>query len=169
MIEWRPSGERGALLSEDGVYRYALWRPVPEPYMTGEILWVMLNPSTADAERNDNTIRAIVRISRALGYPRLMVGNLYGFRARNPKVMKRAADPIGPENDTVLRILSARARTVVVAWGTHAVDPGRRADVLRILRAAHSTVHCLGTNAGGTPKHPLFLASATPLETFNQH
>ncbi len=93
----------GADISEDGFYRYSLWRTwdLSKP----SCLFVMLNPSTADANRNDPTILRCIRYAEAWGFGELLVGNLFAYRATNKAVMKRQTNPVGPQNDETLRHL----------------------------------------------------------------
>lgn len=109
---------RGALLSPCGRYRYRLTRQWRAAGQTA--LWVMLNPSTADAVEDDNTIRAITRITQAWGYRGFMVGNIYALRSRDPAALWRADDPAGPENARHLNNMAASAHRIVAAWGAHA-------------------------------------------------
>lgn len=109
---------RGALLSEDGRYRYRLWRLWDElaPVMT----WVMLNPSTADAEVDDPTIRKCIGFAKQHHYGGIVVVNLFAYRATDPKELGKVKDPVGPENDQhILWACTAPLMLSVVAgWGT---------------------------------------------------
>lgn len=142
-----------ALLSSCRRYRYRLrrWENSPAPY----VLFVGLNPSTADGVADDNTVRAWKRLTWAWGYGAFCVGNVYALRSRDPKALWQADDPYGPENVRHLRELAAGASLIVACWGAHA----KREDYEPIadLLATYGEVHCLGLNANGTPKHPLFI------------
>jgi hypothetical protein len=155
----------GAAFSEDERYRYGLWRSLgPLPALDGpprRVLWVMLNPSTADATDDDNTIRACKRISAHLGFSYLEVGNLYAWRSRDPKALRRVDDPVGPENLAHLRTMADQAERVICAWGTHA-EP-KRAELVAGMLSRGRALWCLGHNVHGQPKHPLFLRTDTPL------
>ena len=143
--------ERSAVLSPCRRYRYALARRWGE----GEaVLWVMLNPSTADAERDDPTLRRVIGYSRAWGFSALTVVNLYAYRATDPRYLFAAPDPVGPDNDTHLtRAAGEHARTVA-AWGAHA-RPERIAAVLAL--PGIRTLTALALTASGQPRHPLYL------------
>ena len=103
------SVKRGAYLSEDGVYRYVLWRSwwdedrrATKP-MQRRLLWIGLNPSTADAYTEDPSVRKMMHFSDKFGYDGMNLINLFAFRATLPKTMKKADFPVGPNNYDVLR------------------------------------------------------------------
>ncbi len=153
----------GAIISADGRYRYALWRPLDDPAGgSGTLLFVMLNPSTADATHNDNTIRACKRIAQANHYARLLVGNLYAWRSRDPGGLWKADDPVGPDWAEWMDVLLCEANIVVAGWGAYA-PAARGQEVLDFIRITRQ-VFCLGRNFNGSPKHPLFLKTDQPLE-----
>lgn len=150
-------------------YRYRLTRSDPQlPWLgdkAGHLLWIMLNPSTADDTRDDPTIRRVQRFTRRLGFPGLVVVNLYALRATRPVDLWAAADPVGVENDDVIAAEAQRARAagapVVAAWGVHA-RAGRVAAVLAIPHIVER-LYCLGVTRSGAPRHPLYLPSDAPL------
>jgi hypothetical protein len=152
--------KRLATISQCGKYRYALERSWGEG--KGCVVWVMLNPSTADASIDDPTIRKCIGFTRRWGHERLIVVNLFAFRATDPGDMKRASDPIGPENEWRILDAVAQADMVVVAWGAHGGWMDRDEDVLMQL---HYPL-CLGRTKDGHPKHPLMLAYSTPCVPF---
>jgi hypothetical protein len=167
----------GAVLSDCGTYRYTLERE----WMTGEgtCLFVMLNPSTADASEDDPTIRRCIGFAQRWGYQRLAVGNLYAYRATDPKAMKVALRPIGEPlpaghattygnvNDEWLRKLALKADRIICAWGANA-EPQRGREVFDVL-SAHSFVEHLGLTKAGAPKHPLYLAADTEPQHWDPH
>jgi hypothetical protein len=142
---------RSAIFDPTGAYRYSLTR-LWEPSLP-RLCFVMLNPSTADAERDDPTIRRCVGFAR-WGYGGLEVVNLYAFRATRPDALFRAPDPIGPENDRHIREAVARAALVVAAWGNHGAKGNRGMATLPLL----TEVYCLGMTALREPRHPLYTA-----------
>lgn len=153
--------ERAASISEDGLYRYALHRW----WGWGDRLgFVMLNPSTADAEVDDPTIRRCVGFARSLGFDGIRVVNLYAFRATKPADLWRAAEPTGGQrNDDLLRELlrQAKAQPVIAAWGANA-KPDRVAEFMSWPGSEH--VRALGFTKAGAPRHPLYLrADAQPV------
>lgn len=145
-----------AVISDCGSYRYALWREIPQRLgdrrLVGTCLFVMLNPSTANADRNDPTISRCLRFAERWGYRRLAVGNLFAYRSANPRVLGRVDDPVGPDNHTWLDSLVTEADTLIVAWGAVAGSAAKGAHVAHLLAA---NPKCLGTTASGAPKHPL--------------
>lgn len=152
----------------EGPYRYRLWRTLDAEGRGGTVVWVLLNPSTADAVEPDPTLTRCVGFSRDLGYGRVELVNLFAFRSTDPKAMEQVADPVGPRNDAAILAAVRGVNRVIVAWGAHpGTEPERRAaEVVRLLTEAGVTLWCLGRNAGGTPKHPLYLAKSTILEPF---
>ena len=153
---------RKAHFSRCGRYRYALERTFSGAGGDSSVLLVMLNPSTADAEQDDPTIRRCQGFARRLGAERLLVGNLYAWRATRPKDLFAATDPVGPANDRWLRSLARRADRIIVAWGAHA-PVARSEAVSRLLARCGKPLLALGSTAAGQPRHPLYLRSDSPL------
>lgn len=136
-------------------YRYSLtriWDPAG-----GRVAFVMLNPSTATEVQNDPTVERCERRARALGFGSFRVCNIFAFRATDPKVMRAAADPVGPGNDAAILAGADWAEKVVCAWGTHGAHLDRGAAVERLLRGAGRPLYHLGLSRGGFPKHPLYI------------
>lgn len=117
----------------------------------------MLNPSTADATRDDATIARCRRRAEALGFGSLEVGNLFALRATDPRRLRQAEDPVGPYNDRHLRALARDAALVICAWGNHGRLHGRGDKVLAGLRRRGLSLHSLGHTGRGEPAHPLYL------------
>lgn len=156
--------ERSATFSPDGRYRYTLTRTWDDEGRS--LLWVMLNPSTADADADDPTVRRCVAFSQRWGYGSLTICNLFAWRATRPAELRRAdVEPIGPDNVATLdRELAAHARAVV-AWGawSGAVKP----PPIQAMAALHNTtLWCLGTTAQGRPRHPLYVRGDTPTSSW---
>lgn len=160
--------ERDAVLSPDGRYRYLLtrwWGGMTDADRA--MTFVMLNPSTADAAKDDPTIGRCVGFARSHGYVGIAVVNLFAYRATKPTDMwaarREGADIVGPDNHRVLAktfALAADTRCpVVAAWGAGA--PSDRAATVRAM--AGDLLHYLTLNADGSPKHPLYIPSDTPL------
>jgi hypothetical protein len=147
---------RGAVV--DGLYRYSLWRRL-SCAATTRVLFVMLNPSTADASRDDPTLRRCASFARGWGYGWLDVCNLFAYRATDPRELRGAVDPVGPLNDATIAELASRADRVIAAWGVPGARSGRAAVVMNILRS--SRVWCLGTTRDGAPRHPLYVRGDT--------
>jgi len=149
-------------------YRYRLTRSDVSGWLAMHetaLLWIMLNPSTADETQDDATIRRVKAFTSRLGYAQLTVVNLYAWRATDPRDLWTADDPVGPENDAVLAMEAWAARMddapIVAAWGAHA-KAERVAEVLAIPHLA-SRLHCLGVTKSGAPRHPLYLRADAPL------
>lgn len=104
-----------AEISECGQYRYFLSRVWDEP--KPGVLWIMLNPSTADHVENDNTIRRCIGFSQDLGAGHLGVVNLFALRSKNPDDLKIAEDPVGPANDETILAKLNEYTTVIAGWG----------------------------------------------------
>lgn len=151
-------------LSEDKLYRYHLCR-IWEPSLT-DIAWLMLNPSTADAEKDDATIRRCINFSREWGYGGIRVYNLFALRATNPHVLMSAVDPVGPLNDEWLKTIPAHL-TIVAAWGAQAnFFPDRVLQVMKIINGR--LVSVLGWTAENQPKHPLRLSKEIKLRGWGE-
>ena len=158
--------QRNATLDEAREYRYTLertWNPD-----AGRVLFIMLNPSTADADVDDATIRRCMGFTARWGKGGIVVGNLLAFRSTDPKELLAHHDPVGPENDAHLRRLAQECNTVVAAWGNSASGvrqfQERQAFVKNLLKGR---MQCLGTNRDGTPKHPVRLPASAGLRPFS--
>src|SRR3989449_11540410 len=115
-----PPMRTDACFSRCGTYRYALWRR----WAAGpQVLFVMLNPSTADAQRDDPTIRRCIGFARRWGCGGIEVVNLFALRATDPRRLRYTRDPVGPENVAHLARAAGRASLVGAAWGA---DPAAR-------------------------------------------
>lgn len=150
--------ERGAVLSADRRYRYTLWRRWGDGKAC---MFVGLNPSTADADIDDPTIRRCVNFARAWGFDALVMTNLFAWRATDPRDMMAAVDPVGVDNDWWLQAASVGCGLTVAAWGAGGAYQGRGVEVRRMLREPHY----LRLTKSGQPGHPLYLpAHLRPVE-----
>ena len=157
-----------AVISDDGKYRYLLHRNLEElvpEHDRKHLFFIMLNPSTADANNDDPTIRRCINFGKAWGYTDLYVVNLYALRATNPKELWKTDDPVGPENDKMLKSMMSAENCFVCAWGANA-KPDRVAEVMAIADKQKRILHCLGTTKSGQPKHPLYIKADQPLVEF---
>jgi hypothetical protein len=143
--------ERGAVISECEQYRYQLWRIWDRRKPL--VCFVMLNPSTADANTDDPTIRRLIGFAGSWGYGDFCVGNLFAYRATQRADMKRYHAPIGPWNHDHLQAMVERCSLLVAAWGTDGSHLNRNRDVL----AMFSEWHCIRRTEKGAPEHPLYL------------
>lgn len=123
-----------------------------------KVLFVMLNPSTATEVQNDPTVERCERRARALGYGAFRVTNIFAWRDTDPKKMRSATDPIGPENDEMIAESCAWADDIVAAWGTHGEHLERGLEVEKLLRNSGQTLLHLGLTQAGHPKHPLYIS-----------
>jgi len=156
--------ERDAVISDCGRYRYLLRRTWDHD--KPRVLFVMLNPSTADAEIDDATIRSCIRLSRGLEYGSFEVVNLFGLRATDPVELQRADDPVGPRNNESIEGAVMRCDLAICAWGAHPMAAQRARPTHALLRRVRPAVFCLGTTKSGAPKHPLYIKSGTALRTY---
>lgn len=136
-------------------YRYVLRRE----WLVGEgrLMFLMLNPSKADAVRNDPTVRRCMNWAQRWGFRELVVGNLFALRSTDPGALYTAADPVGPENDWHLLNEASGAELVVCGWGVHGLLQNRGAAVAAMLETSGVELKCLGHNRQGTPRHPLYV------------
>lgn len=151
-----------AIISQCGIYRYLLTRPGDLCGDRPPALFVMLNPSTADATVDDPTIRRCRAFGAAWGCRGIEVVNLYALRATNPDDLWTVDDPIGPDNDRMLATKASEHREVICAWGRNA-QADRVDAVVAILRAAGAQLLCFGTNQDGSPVHPLYQPASQKL------
>lgn len=145
--------DTGATFSQCGLYRYRLWRIWDETLPV--VNFIMLNPSTADDVENDPTVERCVRRARMLNMGGVVVTNLFAFRATEPRAMKKAADPIGPDNDIWIIRESERCGLCIAAWGNHGSYRGRSAKVRKMLEMM--VLSYLRLTKQGEPEHPLYI------------
>lgn len=150
----------GATLSDDGRYRYLLRRDWAPCTPADRITWIMLNPSTADADIDDATIRRCVGYSKAWGFKGLYVVNLFGYRATDPRALLRVPDPIGKDNLHYMTYAVANCTRVMIAYGAGGRIMNRHLEVLQFLKRMRKPAFCLGLTSTGMPKHPLRLAKS---------
>jgi len=143
-----------AELSSCQSYRYALWREWSEKPL---VLFVMLNPSTADDMQDDPTIRRCIAFAKQWGHGGLIVANLFAWRSPYPAHLRNAGDPIGPDNDAWLEKLANQSSSVIGAWGNHGSYMQRGQKVAALF----PHMQCLGITKQGQPRHPLYVPSAT--------
>lgn len=156
--------ERDAVISSCGKYRYMLRRTWDEK--KPRALFVMLNPSTADASIDDATIRSCIRLSKSWGHGSFEVVNLFAFRSTDPHNLKLAGDPVGSDNDLAIESAKHRCDVAICAWGAHQMAERRASHVAGLLRSGRPAIFCLGRTKAGHPKHPLYIKTGTALEAF---
>ncbi len=142
--------QKSAVFSECRKYRYSLKRiwDDQKPY----VLFIGLNPSTADEESDDDTLTRCIDYAMRWGFGGVAMGNLFAFKETDRHAMLRQELPVGDENDQWLQKLAADAGMVVAAWGNDGANMGRSSQVSALI----PNLHCLKVNATGEPSHPLY-------------
>jgi hypothetical protein len=151
---------RSAVFSPCRTYRYFLsrtWNP-----MLPSVMFIGLNPSTADEQQDDPTVRRCVGFATKWNFGGLVLVNLFAYRSTDPAGLRDTDDPVGPANDKHILLGARAADRVVLAWGTKGNLVDRDQRVLSLF----PDVHCLGVTKEGHPKHPLYLAGNTGLRPF---
>ncbi|SFD01140.1 DUF1643 domain-containing protein [Tropicimonas isoalkanivorans] len=148
-----------ALYSPCEGYRYTLTRRWTQRGQ--HLLYIMLNPSTATEAANDPTIERCERRARAMGFGGFTVCNIFAWRETSPQALRKAPDPVGPQNDAVLLEQCTAAETILCAWGAHGDHMGRGRAVERLLRQTGRPLCCLGLTRDGHPRHPLYISYGT--------
>lgn len=156
------SAEKGAKFSKCRKYRYTLWRRWHTDDSAEMLMFIGLNPSTADETQDDPTVRRCIRFAMDWGFGGLLMMNAFAFRATDPKVMKAEPKPVGPGNDRAFRTHRTEVGLIIAAWGTHCTVEREQ----RICQVLNRTVHCLGQTKAGRPKHPLYLRADTEPQLF---
>jgi hypothetical protein len=164
--------DRGALRSPCGRYRWRLWRRWASS--VHHVLFVMLNPSTADGTQDDATLRSCRRLATSWGYGALEVVNLFAWRATDPRnIPAGLAEARGPERDAHILAAAEGAGVVVAAWGAASAAPltvrraldGEAARIQELLKRPFSH---LGLTKSGQPQHPLYLPTGVKFATWEQ-
>lgn len=154
---------RSATFDATRTYRYALERRWSE---ASPAVFVMLNPSTADANADDPTIRRCTAFAKREGCGGLIVVNLFALRATDPQELYSHPDPVGPQNDGILYEATHQGSPLIAAWGAHGTLHDRAETVARLLE--FNDVMCLGTTKNGHPRHPLYVHGNTPLTVWRE-
>jgi hypothetical protein len=154
-----------AVFSPCARYRYRLERSIDRLGPVAAV--IMINPSTADAEADDATVRRVVGFAAKFGWSRVIVGNLFAFRATDVRVLGVVDDPVGPDNFGHLGRIVDDTDLVLVAWGSLAKLPPSLRGQWRTFHAAAVVrglpLHCLGVTSDGHPRHPLMLSYRSEL------
>ena len=145
-------------------YRYTLERLWGKSAFERPVIWIMMNPSTADHRWDDPTVAKCRRYAHKWGFNRMIVLNAMAFRATAPRDLLRVSDPVGPENHELIRetIAAEPDALIVCAWGKFAsAMPALRpheAAIVELLRSLERAVHTLKLNGDGSPGHPLYIS-----------
>lgn len=159
--------DKGAVISNNKKYRYSLRRIWDDS--KPKIMFIMLNPSTADADLDDPTIRRCIGFAKSWGYGGIHIGNLFAYRSTNPKNLLSEKDPIGKHNKVFLDSMSMACEKVVCAWGNSLIvntlfkKTGKDYLPLKGIKNLHYIDLC----NDGTPKHPLYLKSDLLLKDYD--
>lgn len=147
--------EKTATFSPCRKYRYTLWRRWHNLFSQDSacVMFIGLNPSTADEVYNDPTVTRCIGYAKDWGYAGLCMMNLFAFRATLPKDMKAVGDPIGPDNNSALIAMAEKVAIVVATWGNHGKYMERAETVKKML----PELYCLRLTKSGCPAHPLYL------------
>jgi hypothetical protein len=147
--------DNGAIISDDNNYRYLLWRKWDNDLT--QVVFIMLNPSTADGNKNDPTVKKCMKYAKDWGYGGIVIINLFAYRATNPKELELVKDPIGPLNDEYIKYIIKHyfydKPLVVASWGTFELAKRRVNKVFSLT----NSLHYLELSKDGSPKHPLYL------------
>ena len=162
MIERSHQSERAystAQYSDCGRYRYALTRTWDE--QAKRVMFVMLNPSKANEITNDPTVERCERRARALGYGAFRVANIFAWRDTDPHQMRKAKEPVGPDNDAVLLEGADWADHIIAAWGAHGAHREHGYAMAELLHQTGRPLFHLGLTKAGHPRHPLYISYKT--------
>ena len=152
-----------AIFSDDHKYRYLLRRNLKQP--GDKILFIMLNPSTADENKDDNTVRRCRLYSIDWGYAWMEVTNIFAIRSTDPSALYEDEEPVGTHNDYMIEMAVQEADKVICAWGSHGDNFPDRVDRIIEIVSKYKTPYALAFTKSGQPRHPLYLAKALkPIE-----
>lgn len=151
-------GRSGAIFSPSKKYRYVLKRQ----WQDGDnfCMFICLNPSTADENKDDPTVRKIINYAKRWGFDGVFVLNLFAYRSTDKSRLKYVEAPIGFYNDDYLKEYINKASQIIVAWGRDGRAVNHHWERL-VKCLLPKDVYCLGINKDGTPKHPLYLSDIT--------
>jgi hypothetical protein len=162
---------RSARISDCGLYRYALARDWADLFTerTRPLLFVGLNPSTADAWKEDATVRRLISFAKRQGCTSVEIVNLFAYRTPEPRDLQDAAeagiDVIGPLNDTAILSAIERSNNIVIAaWGASGPKGLRALRISQFRKLVDQPLWCLGTTSDGSPRHPLYVSTVDPLK-----
>jgi len=157
---------QNAVFSDDRVYRYALQREWDKS--KSKVLFIGLNPSSADENEDDNTLTRCINFADSWGYGGIYMANLFSFIDTYQDDIWSAENPIGDETNDWLIKLAKEADKTIVCWGNGSKDfffYGRVGAVLEIFRQNNISLFCLKQNQTKMPAHPLYLsADLEPIE-----
>jgi hypothetical protein len=144
--------KRDAEFSSCGSYRYSVSRIWDESLPA--VLFIMLNPSSADGTKDDPSIRRCISYAKDWGFGSLFVGNLFALKSTKPTGLLESTNPEGPENLKYLLKLSSHCKMIVCVWGNGTILKKLSANSPKNL---NRKLHCLKLSLDGIPCHPLYL------------
>lgn len=158
----RADNRQGAEISDDGQYRYRLYREWDAQKPT--LAFLMLNPSTADGSEDDPTIRRCINYAKDWGFGRLEVANLFALRSPDPDQLTEHPNPVGPENNEYVENVCYQADKVIAAWGANGglMDRGPM-----VTEMVDEILYALDTTKDGHPVHPLYQPADAVPEVFD--
>jgi hypothetical protein len=165
--------DSSCVFSEDRVYRYSLLR-VWNKLDLKRIIFIGLNPSTAEEKFDDNTVRKCINVAKREGFTSMCMLNVFAYRATNPKELEETDFPKGINNDYNIwfNCQNPKTQAIVLAWGNHAKFHNRHFHVLNLVRGISllkTNIHvllCFDKNKNGYPKHPLYCKNNTQLKEY---
>lgn len=143
----------GAIFNESRTHRYTLWRTWG--IKTNRVLFIMLNPSTADEVVLDPTIKKCIKFAKQWGFGGIDICNLFALRSTNPKLLYTHENPIGDDNDQWITTTATLAKQIIVAWGKHGKLLNRSECVYNLLK--NYQLFSLNNNNDNSPEHPLYV------------
>jgi hypothetical protein len=152
------------IFSPDRKYRYVLRHRWEDLLPEKACMWIGLNPSTADENQLDPTLRRIKGYSHSWAYNCFYMCNLFAFRATLPKDMKREPYPIGCLNDQEIVRCAEKCDLIVACWGADGKFKDRAEYVISMLKDESKQIFCIGKTKDGFPKHPLYVSKQVKLE-----
>ena len=155
--------KNSAKFSKDRAYRYTLSRVWHSN--KAHVLFIGLNPSTADETINDRTITRCINFAKYWGYGGMCMVNLFAYVATAPEGMLRRSNPVGIHNDKYIKEAARTAGLIIAMWGTKGTHLLRDNRVLDLL--LEYDIYCFGETKQGMPKHPLYLKATTTPVIYN--
>ena len=135
-------------------YRYTLKRLWNEE--KGNVLFISLNPALAEVNENNSTNRRGISFAKDWGYGGVVFCNLFAYRCKTPKELKKVKDPVGEENNKFLISEANKSKLIIFSWGNHGKIMNRNIEVIKLFNKS-TKVYCLGTTKQKEPKHILYL------------
>lgn len=147
--------QKFARLSDCGRYRYSLVRIWDEALP--RLVFVMLNPSTADALTDDHTVTKCIGFADRNGFGSILIVNIWAYRATKPADLRAANWDTGPDNDAFLQGVLISPDTIICAWGANAANRWEPQRFVRLAKMCNKPLHALRLTKTGIPAHPLML------------